>query len=248
MQNDEYRISNKEPASDPNIRNSPDPLGRSPGEALCPDRFDEAALEQYRRKIGSYSFAALYQQRPIPAEGGLFKRKWFQTIDRLPPIVKKKRGYDLGISKRGTADYTATLGVAFDPAGNMYIYGGYRGRIEYPDQRRHILGRIKAEPDTEHGIELSANGSAVISDLRREAHIRGRAFRGIKVTGDKVTRALPWIALAEERRVFLIRGSLINDFLDEACSFPSGTHDDQIDAVSIAVQMHEKKTSRLYVF
>ena len=61
-------------------------------------------------------------------------------------------------------------------------------------------------------------------------------------------RALPWIALAEEGRLFLVRGHWNHDFLDEACSFPTGTHDDQIDAVSLAVQMHRKHTHGTYGF
>lgn len=120
--------------------------------------------------------------------------------------------------------------------------------MEYPEQRRYIQGRILAETDTEHGVEMSANGHAVIQDLRRETAIRGRALRGVPVKGDKITRALPWIALAEEGRVFLVRGPWNDDFIDEACSFPSGTHDDQIDAVSIAVRMHNQQSNRLHTF
>ena len=130
----------------------------------------------------------------------------------------------------------------------MYIDGGFRRQMEYPDQRRYILGRISAERDTEHGVELSANGSAVVQDLRRERATLGRALRGIKVKGDKVTRALPWIALAEEGRVFLIKGTWNEDFIEEAAAFPSGTNDDQIDAVSIAVKMHRQQRGRLFTF
>ena len=225
-----------------------DPLGRTEGQALCPERFDEEKLDQIRKKLGSYSFAALYQQRPVPAEGGLFKRAWFRTVNTAPPNLRWKRGYDLGISTNATADYTASLRVGYDREGTMYIDGGYRRRIEYPDQRRYILGRIQAEPDTEHGIELSANGNAVVQDLRREPRTRGRPLRGVKVKGDKVTQALPWIALAEEGKVFLVKGAWNTEFIDEAASFPSGTHDDQIDAVSIAVRMHREHSGRLYLF
>jgi hypothetical protein len=59
-----------------------DPLGRSAGEALCPQRYGVETLERYRRKLGSYAFAALYQQRPQSAEGGTFKRAWFGKGDR----------------------------------------------------------------------------------------------------------------------------------------------------------------------
>ncbi|MFN2501642.1 MAG: phage terminase large subunit, partial [Pyrinomonadaceae bacterium] len=226
-----------------------DPLGRSPGEALCPERFDVDTLERLRRKLGTYSFSALYQQRPVPSQGGLFKREWFRNIlTTAPPNLRWKRGYDLGISGGADSDYTASLRAAYDKEGNLYIDGGFRARIEYPAQRKYILGRIIAEQDTEHGVELAANGTAVVQDLRRERNIRGQMLRGVKVTGNKISRALPWIALAEEGKVFLIRGPWNRDFIDEACTFPSGTHDDQIDAVSIAVRMCKQERGRVYVF
>ena len=179
----------------------------------------------------------------------MFKRHWFKNIVTYPPPgLKWKRGYDLGLSSKATADYTASLRAAYDKEGNLYIDGGYRARIEYPEQRRYILGRIEAEPDTEHGVELSANGNAVIQDLRRERNILGRAFRGIVIKGDKLTRALGWLALAEEGRVRLVRGAWNTEFIEEACSFPAGTHDDQIDAVSIAVHMHRRQKGKLHRF
>ena len=73
-------------------------------------------------------------------------------------------------------------------------------------------------------------------------------MRGVKIKSDKVTNALPWIALAEEGKVFLVKGPWNTEFIDEAASFPSGTHDDQIDAVSIAVRMHRERSGRLYTF
>lgn len=46
-----------------------DPLGRGPGEALWPARFDAEALHATRTAIGPYAWAALYQQEPRPHEG-----------------------------------------------------------------------------------------------------------------------------------------------------------------------------------
>ncbi len=227
-----------------------DPLDRLPGEPLCPERFNAEALGRLKRKLGSYSFAALYQQRPVPAEGGLFKRKWFdgKIITVAPPGLRWKRGTDPGISAASNADFTASVRVALDREGNMYIDGGYRKQLEYPELRRFIQGRILAERDTEHGIELSANGNALIQDLRRDRSVQGRAFRGIKVKDDKIARALPWIALAEAGKVFLIRGHWNQDFIDETASFPLGRHDDQIDAVSIAFRMATAQSYGFYSF
>jgi predicted phage terminase large subunit-like protein len=215
-----------------------DAIGRLPGQSLCPERFDEEALEKIRRKLGSYSFSALYQQRPTPAEGGIFKRAWFKKMIPYPPAgLNWKRGYDLAVSTKTTACFTASFRCAFDKDGNLYIDGGFSSRIEFPDQRRYIIDRIQSEPNTEHGIELALHGQAIMQDLRRTAGVRSHLFRGVQIETDKITRALPWAALAEEGRVILIRGPWNTDFLDEVCSFPHSTFDDQIDAVSIAVQM-----------
>jgi predicted phage terminase large subunit-like protein len=226
-----------------------DPLGRADGEALCPERYDETKLARIRRKIGSYSFAALYQQRPAPAEGGQFKRAWFRKIiDAPPPGLAWKRGYDLAVSTKQTADYTASFRCARDAQGNLYIADGFRARIEYPDQRRYILGRMQAEPNTEHGIEAALHGQAFVQDLRRERGLGRFAFRAVRVAADKLTRALSWLNLAEEGKLYLVRGPWIDAFVDEVARFPTGTHDDQIDAVSLAVNMLETRRYRSFGF
>jgi predicted phage terminase large subunit-like protein len=218
-----------------------DPLGRLPGEPLCPERFNTAALERIKRRLGSYSFAALYQQRPAPIDGGLFKRAWFKTIDHAPKGLKWKRGYDLALSTKTSADYTASFRCAFDGRGTLYIDGGFRKRIEFPEQKRYILERMLNESDTEHGIESALHGAAFVQELRRTPGFLNRAFRSIRVTGDKFTRALAWANKAEEGSLRLVRGAWNDTFIDEACSFPNSAHDDQIDAVSIAVEMLTKK-------
>ena len=57
------------------------PDWRQPGEPLCPERVPLAVLQRIRTRLGSYWWNALYQQRPSPAEGLLFRKDWIQ-----PPI------------------------------------------------------------------------------------------------------------------------------------------------------------------
>ena len=227
-----------------------DPLGREPGEALCPDRFTKEDLERIKRKLGSYSFSALYQQRPTPPEGGLFKRSWFtRIVNRPPDNLRWARGYDLAISTKESADFTASFRCALDKkTGDLYIADGFRKRIEFPEQKRYITEKIRNERNTEHGIEQALHGMAFIQELRREHRLFGRAFRGIKIKGDKFTRALSWANLAEEGKVVLVRGPWIDAFLEEITTFPNSTHDDQLDAVSIAVQMLERRKHVAYGF
>jgi predicted phage terminase large subunit-like protein len=94
------------------------------------------------------------------------------------------------------------------------------------------------------------HGQALVQDLRREREIRFRPLKSVKVDGDKLTRALAWANLAEEGKVILVRGPWIADFLEEVCRFTgrNDRHDDQIDAVSLAVRLLSEKDKRLYGF
>jgi hypothetical protein len=54
------------------------------------------------------------------------------------------------------------------------------------------------------------------------------------VTGDKMARALTWAGKAGAGLVLLVEGDWNKAFLDELTSFPTGAHDDQVDAISSA--------------
>jgi predicted phage terminase large subunit-like protein len=237
------RILASERASDWSIVNLPalaekdDPLGRTEGAALCPERYDEAALAGIQEVLGSRSFAALYQQRPQPAEGALFKREWFNVVDGAPKGLRWGRYWDLAASTKTSADYTASAAVAQDDDGNLYIRDMVRGRWEWPDARKILVDTMLAEPDVTHAIEEAMHGLAAIQELRRERSITHISLRGVRVDRDKLTRAMPWSARAEARKVRLVRGPWIGAFLSEACMFPQGTHDDQVDTISGGVEL-----------
>jgi len=231
------------------IINFPDPLGRNVGDALWPERFPVDELLRIKRQMGTYSFSALYQQRPVPLEGGLFKKSWFKQIIPVPPQgLRWFRGYDLAISTKTSADYTASARCAIDRQGNIYIADVYRARLEYPDQRKFVIDRMTKERDTEHGIEAAMHAQAFIQDLRRMPGLARFAIKPVRVTSDKFTRALAWANRAEEGKVILVRGPWIHAFLEEVCSFPNSPHDDQVDAVSLCVQMMEARKRMIWRF
>jgi len=240
---------------------SSDPLYRKPGEALCPPRFTREDLLRIKKKLGSYSFSALYQQRPTPPEGGLFKRAWFKRIvDKPPAHLRWCRGYDLAISTKESAYFTASVRCAFDrETGDLYIADGFRKKMEFPEQKRFVIEKLRTEQNTEHGIEQALHGQAFVQELRRQPGLITRPIRLVRSSGDKFTRALSWANLAEEGKVVLVRGTTANNpafcqpnwieaFLDEICTFPNAAHDDQLDAVSTAVQMLEGRKRILHVF
>lgn len=185
----------------------------------------------------------------MPLEGGLFKKKWFtHFVDRAPDGLRWIRGYDLAISTKTSADFTASARCAMDRNGNIYIADVFRARLEYPDQRKFVVDRLINERDTEHCIEDALHAKAFIQDLRREPSLARHAIRLVSVTTDKFTRALAWANRAEEGKIILVRGPWLGPFLDEVCSFPNSAHDDQTDAVSLAIQMIDRRKRQFWRF
>ena len=82
-------------------------------------------------------------------------------------------------------------------------------------------------------IEDKASGQSLIQELRNQS---GIAVLPYKVVQDKVARLNAITPLIEGGRVFLPNSApWLDDFLEEAQQFPSGKHDDQIDALSMGI-------------
>jgi predicted phage terminase large subunit-like protein len=235
----------------PALAEANDPLGREVGEPLCPARYDEEALLRIKSVRSAQSWASLYQQQPIATEGAVFDVDWFTRIEsRAPEGLRWARYWDLAVSTKTSADYTCSAAVALAKDGTLYIRDMIRGRWEWPDARRKIIEIMKREPRTRHGVEEALHGMAAVQELRRERSIVNVPFRGVRVTKDKLSRALSWSERAEEGKVVLIEGPWIKTFLDEAAVFTGegDTHDDQIDSVSGGVEMLAKSGGRIHAW
>jgi len=62
-------------------------MAENQGKALWPEWFPIEELRKIKKDLGTYEFEALYQGRPSPLEGGLFKVEKFRYYkpDDLPP-------------------------------------------------------------------------------------------------------------------------------------------------------------------
>ncbi len=211
---------------------------REIGEVLWPSRY---SLEEYKAikiTLGTYDWESLYQQRPQPPGGGKIKRHWFKVVDKAPEDLSWVRFWDLAVSTKTSADYTASIVGATDDEGNFFLKDLIRGRWEWPDTHKILIQTSKNE-NIEIGIEEAGQQKGFIDELFRDPELQNVSIQGIKPGSDKLTRALPWISRAEAGKVFLSRGNWINEFLDECQSFTGhgDKHDDQVDAVSGCYQM-----------
>jgi predicted phage terminase large subunit-like protein len=212
-----------------------DPMGRTVGEALCPQRFDEATLAGIRGVMG-IDYYALYQQRPVSDEGGLYQRDWF-VYGKPPMTVRGEMLFDYLIQAWDTAssklgDYSAciTAGVTGNQA---FILDVFRERLETPDLKREVERLAEAWGPRVILIEDASSGIAIQQMLRRETKLPIIAVPPHKA--GKVSHARANAVYFEGGRVVFCPGAYLPAFERELLSFPSGTHDDQVDAVNVLI-------------
>lgn len=235
----------------PAIADSPDdPLGRAVGEPMTSAR-GHRNWQKIRRDVGEYVFAALYQQRPAPAEGNIFKRLWWRYWVPAPAIGSARRldlagrihaldncwrfgTVDLANSTRTSADWTVISAWARTLDGDLVLLDRHRSRIgqdHHFAQARPLVERWRL--DTLF-VEESQFGTTLV----REATRAGVPISPVKAETDKLTRALPASAMCSNGRVWLPAGvGWLDDWIGEHAGFPNAAHDDQVDTLSYAVRV-----------
>lgn len=207
-----------------------DILGRVQGEPLWPTRYGKSFIEE--RKRYPSSFNSLYQGRPTSAEGNLIKRDWWQYYDKLPKIQKKILSVDATFKDEDDSDFVA-IQVWGKTGADMYLIDNMKARLNFPatlQAIRNILAKHKGIAGK--FVEDKANGPAIIAMLNRE--IGG--FIKVNPQGGKVARVNAVSPYIESGNVFLPRhAEWVHDFVEEAASFPKGKNDDQVDAMSQAL-------------
>ena len=212
-----------------------DPIGRKPGDPLWPEHgYNAEWLKTQKLAVGSYAFAGLYQQRPSPAEGGILKRSWFQFYDVLPENGTQVQSWDCTFKDGDMHDYVA--GHVWQRTGaNYYLVDRVHDHMGISDTMRSIRTLSAKRPRARAKlVEDKANGTAVIELLKKE--ISG--LIPINPQGGKVVRAQAIAPYAEAGNIFLpnpARAPWIHDFLEECAAFPNGAHDDDVDAMTQAI-------------
>jgi predicted phage terminase large subunit-like protein len=206
---------------------------REIGEALWPQKFDLAALANIKATIGELEWAALYQQRPAPLEGALFKPDAITVVEAEPADVKKwVRSWDLGASTSGDP----TVGVRMGEWGTRRVVADVVRLQGSPDQVERAILAAASRDGVGCEIHLpqdpGQSGKAQIQYLTSK--LAGYNVKSSPETGSKVTRAEPYASQCNVGNVALVRAPWNRAYIEELRTFPNGAHDDQVDASSRA--------------
>jgi predicted phage terminase large subunit-like protein len=224
-----------------------DPLGREPGEYMLSARGrTDLQWEAIKIARGSRTWNALYQGRPSPAEGGMFKRDHWRQYDEAPWLERDDgsmwvthfdeiiASWDMAFKDTAQSDYVVGQ-VWMRRGADAYLLDQVRGRMDFVTTCQRFREFSAKWPQAVLKlVEDKANGTAVINALRR-------IVNGIvpeEPHGSKEARASAVTPLVEAGNVWLPSAELapwIGDLIEEAASFPTGAHDDQVDTLSQAL-------------
>jgi predicted phage terminase large subunit-like protein len=217
---------------------------RRQGEALHPERYPLEELLRFKADRGSRDWAALYQQRPAPDEGQIFRRHWFRHWHVLPDRFDVMAlSWDMTFKDGSGSDYV--VGQVWGKSGaGLYLVDQVRARMGFVETKAAFKALAGDWPQaTLKLVEDKANGPAVIDELRRE--IQG--IVAVSPDGSKTARASAVTALFEAGNVYFPDRGLhpwVGDLEAELLGFPAGMHDDQVDALTQALRRLGRGGSR----
>lgn len=155
-----------------------DSLDRPVGEWLVSARGrTREQWEETRAAVGERVFAAMYQGRPAPLEGGLFQRAWFDSHrvvrDEVPELVEIAVGVDP--ADTGTGDEAGVLVAGRSPEAHLYVLADLTGMLSQAQwARRTCLAWLQqgaAKVVQERTLGMRSSIPDAWSLLRRQAHV-----------------------------------------------------------------------------
>lgn len=210
-------------------------------QALWPQRFDLDFLAR-REKLNPREFASLYQQQPYVEGGNIIKSYWWRYYithqDNYPHVII---ACDTAYKKTTTSDYSVIAVMAMDATGDIMILDILRGRWDFPELKRlltHQNSKWRGRGLRAVYVEDRASGQSLIQELRSQS---GMSVIPYKTISDKVSRLHSVTPLIEGGRVYLPQSaSWLDDFVQECTAFPSSPNDDQVDALSLGLDVLSK--------
>lgn len=217
----------------------PDPLGRVEIESLCPERVptEDYVLLSQGDKL---TWTTLYQNAPIGLQGIVVNKDMFRFITQAPVCSAWVRYWD----KAGTfggGKFTAgvLLGIQHIPGSvgaNIIVADVVRGQWESAEREAIIKETAQADRlryghvQVWHEQEPGSGGKDSAKATTR--NLIGFAVESETVSGDKMSRARPFVSQIAANNVYLVIAPWNEAYIEEWTAIPNGRYTDQIDSSS----------------
>lgn len=184
----------------------------------------------------------------------MFKRAWwkFWTVESLPPTWQQLvTSWDMTFKDTESAAASYVVGQVWGVDGaDRYLLAQVRAQLGFTDTQKAVKAMADYIPDARAKlVEEKANGAAVIDSLKSKVG----GLVPIQPEGGKEARAAAVEPLVEAGNVYLpdaehipaprgYEATSVTDFIEECAVFPNGTHDDQVDTMTQALNWLETRS------
>ena len=213
------------------------------GESIWPSKWSTVDLGLRRQEIGNAAFEQEYMNNPIPEEWRTFKEESFRFFDVIPPMSAYFTTVDpaININTNSDPDYTAIVTCAVDAEKNIYVTEVTRRRMLPSETVDEIFRHISDHNPDIVGIEVMGFQKVLKFMLDEECNRRGvhPFFKEINAGGMRkryrIERLQPFF---EKGKIYLKKD--MHELKSELLSFPTGKHDDMIDALASQLELIHK--------
>jgi predicted phage terminase large subunit-like protein len=211
------------------------------GNPLWPEFWSLDELEKLHTELPNSKWMAQYQQQPTSDSSAIVKREWWKIWpnETPPPCDYILQTWDTAFEKNTRADYSActTWGIFYNDEDNglpnIILLNAFKARMEWIELKRTAFEHYKDwEPDSIL-IEKKATGAPLIYEFRAMG-IPALEFSPGKGQ-DKISRLNAVSDLIASGKVWVPDTRWAEELVDEIASFPSGEHDDLVDATTLAL-------------
>lgn len=204
------------------------------GSALWPERHNIENLASIKNIIGSQAFEALYQQNPLPVEGGLFKRQWWQFYRETPIFNRIIQSWDCAQKVGITNDFSVCSTWGESQKG-LYLIDLWKQRVEAPQLEQAAKSLYSKHRPNVVLIEDKSSGSSLIQTLKQTTRMPVIPYDPKQ--RDKEVRASAATPMVEAGKIFLPENApFTEDFIQECERFPNSEHDDQVDSFTQMIE------------
>ena len=247
----------------PAIAEEDDPLGRTPGKALWPERFNEKMLLNVRKIAGPYVWSSLWQGDPKSRGGNLFKSAYFRyftmdwrtsdyvchPIDEEEFVILKKDlriivivDPALEIKKRN--DPTGMLAWGYSKKYKVWLLlDALKGKFKHELVTGVILNFAFKNRATEIYVEDEKIGKILVKQSAGKDVVNGVniPFKEVKTKNkDKFSRCVPMASYMENGRVFFRKDAhWLEEYTSDITAFPDQDDDCFADCTGHAVVLEK---------
>jgi predicted phage terminase large subunit-like protein len=219
------------------------------GELLWEERFDKMSVEVLKVELGQYGSACQLQQTPSPRGGGILKRAAFNFYRELPAKFDEiVVSADCTFKATNESDFVSIQAWGVIGPNKYLLPYRVNARLGFTATCTALEGVVALYSERiAILIEDKANGTAVIETL--QAKFSG--IIAINPDGGKESRAYAMQPELDGGNIWVPHPDLdptIETFLHQCTSFPNGAHDDEVDAMTQAINWIRvrHKTSGLF--